>query len=166
MSLKNVKIAYHLGAHCIDKWNRWQLDLSLDIKTQSNTAKINAIQSLSSRKCFYPHQLQKLTSPSSFNHGPREKVSWKVHITLCVFSPEATHILQFSEKHDSKTWSQVKERRVNRERERAAEQASISEGTSLSPRTGFPGFITVCLELRSLKKMFPLWISNEFPLNL
>lgn len=108
------------------------------------------------------------TSPSPFGHSTKEMVSWKVHAGLCAFFPLATHIMQFSEKRDSKMWSQVKERGVNGERERTAERASISEGRSLSPRTGFPLGLSLffCLELRSLKKMFPLWISNEFPLNL
>jgi len=68
----------------------------------------------------------------------------KTVLGFVLFSPQATPTLQLSENHESKMRSQVKERGVNRERERLAEQASVSEGRSLSPRTGFPlGFIIV-----------------------
>lgn len=138
--LKNTRIAYHLGAHCIDKWNRWQLDPSLDIKTQSHNGmdRCNAVSVI--KKMLLPASASETDKlpPAPLIMAQKKMSLGKSILDFMHFSPQATHIPQFSEKHDSKMWSQVKERRVNRERERAAEQASVSEGRSLSSRTGFP----------------------------
>lgn len=77
-------------------------------------------------------------SPVPLIAAQKKRSLGKSILDFVLFSPQAIHILQFSKKHDSKMSLEVKERGVNRERGRAAEQASISEGISLSPRTGFP----------------------------
>lgn len=165
-----MRIARHLGAHCIDKWNRWQLDPSLDTKTQSNMAKINAMQSLSLRKCFYLHQLQKLTNfpQSLWSRQKRKGLLASPYWTLCFFL-----LRQLIFCSSQKNMTQKCDYRWRREEliEKGREQQDrhlFQRAEVYHPGQDFHWVYHcfLCLELRSIKKMFLLWISNEFPLNL
>lgn len=86
--LKNVRIAYHLGAHCIDEWNRWQIPVWIlkhkAIQQRSMQCSLSDWENTSICISFRSRQ----TSRSPFDHGPKQKVSWQVHTRLrAFFSP-------------------------------------------------------------------------------